>query len=286
MLSDSVRPGNGPFGVYQSLIEGLRLLHVPFNGNPPISQVGDVVIVLSGVDNLRKAIGWKQANRISCLLGGPNIMNRPCDYNYLFTSKEVDACLVPSDWIRIAYEEDASMLKGRVSCWPAGVDIEEWKPAQKKDNSVVVYWKTGSEVLCQRVEGLLRKYKYVPIRVRYGSYNKATYKNILNKAKFAVFISRSESQGIALAEAWAMNVSTLAYDPGQLTYLGRRYSIVSSCPYLTEQTGKSWSNVQELETILKDFDSFAAQFNPRNWVVSHMSYEVSARKLINIIESI
>jgi len=286
VLSDRVTPRHGPFGVYQSVMNGLRILKIPFNCNPQTSQVGDAIIVLSGVDNLRKAIDWKRNGRIKCLFGGPNIMNRPNQFNYLLASKEVDVCLVPSQWIKVAYEEDAPALKGRVQYWPAGVDVNDWSPGAMNRDCVLVYWKTEGMQLCQKVEELLRKFGYKPVRITYNSYDMSTYKNVLNKSKFAVFISRSESQGIALAEAWSMNVPTLAFDPGQLTYLGRSYFPVSSCPYLTEYTGKTWKHLEELETLIQNFDSYAAQFDSRKWVLKHMSYEASTRALLASIESV
>ena len=159
-----------------------------------------------------------------------------------------------------------------------------WKPSAQECDCVLVYWKTENEQFYQSVEALLRKYRYTPVRIRYKFYDPQTYKNALNKAIFAVFISRSESQGIALAEAWSMNVPTLVWDPGELTYLGRVYSSVSASPYLTEDTGKSWKDLKELENVITKIPSL--QFCPRDWVLKNMSYEASTSALLSIIEHI
>ena len=52
----------------------------------------------------------------------------------------------------------------------------------------------------------------------------------------AVFISRSESQGLALAEAWAMDVPTLVWQgpPGDG---GSLFNLSDPSPYLTSHTG-------------------------------------------------
>ncbi len=286
VFSDRVKSRTGPSAVQQSLLAGLRVLDVPFNCNPSESELGDVVIVLSGVNNFKRAISWKQQKRIACLLGGPNVMNRPCDYNYLFTSKEVDICLVPSDWIRIAYEEDALALKGRVRCWPAGVDVDFWNPASGNRDCVLVYWKTESESFCQSVEKVIKKHGYTPIRIRYGSYDSPTYRRALNRAKFSVFISRSESQGMALAESWSMDVPSFVWDPGTLTYLGRSYSVVSACPYLTESTGNSWKQLEELDQLIRKFGQNKYTFTPRQWVLNNMSNAVTTQYLLRMIEGI
>ena len=286
ILANYLIPRTGPFGVYHSLVDGFSKLAVPFNCNPPHNQVGDVVIVLSGIDNLRKAVAWKKQGRIRCLLGGPNIMNRPNESNFIFADPAVDGCLVPSEWIKVAYEEDAPGLKGRIFCWFAGINYQQWKPTSKIKNKVLVYWKTDSESLCHQVESLLRKYNYTPVRVRYKQYNPDHYKQLLDQSQFAVFVSRSESQGIALAEAWAMNVPTLIWDPGVLTYLGRKYSIVSAAPYLTEYTGKSWDTFAELEELIDHFGFYNKQFSPRLWLQKCMTNEASARCMLDIIEKV
>ena len=284
ILAEGVSRKTGPYEVYHNLICGLQQLGIPFNINPPDGQVGDVVHVVSGVHNLEKAIQWKRSGKIQRLIGGPNVMNRPNEFNYLFAQKEVDACFVPSYWIQVAYEEDAPALKGRIHCWFTGVDCEYWKPIKQEKNGVLVYWKTEDEGLVEAVEMLIRKYGLVPIRIRYGGYQKDTFKTVLNRCQYAVFISRSESQGMALAEAWAMDVPTFSFDPGSLIYRGKRYSLVSSCPYLTPDTGKPWKTLNELEKLLTSFD--VSKYHPRKWVLEYMTIAASIRQLVEIIKHI
>lgn len=284
ILADPMAPMTGPFFVRESLINGLSLLGFPFNVNPPLNQVGDVVAVISGVNNLRTAMQWKSSGKISCLVGGPNIMNSPKEFNYLFAQKELDACLVPSYWIQVAYEEDAPSLKGRIRLWFSGIDTNYWKPSQSNKTKVLVYWKTEPESFCQQIENLLHKYGYETIRMRYGLYTQEAYRNALNQSQFAVFITRSESQGIALAESWAMDVPTLNFDPGSLTYRGKVYSIVSSCPYLSENTGKTWKEIGDLEALLQNNKVISQSFNARNWILQNMTNQASAIQLLNIID--
>ena len=52
----------------------------------------------------------------------------------------------------------------------------------------------------------------------------------------AVFLSSSESQGIALAEAWSMNVPTFVWNPKPKELNGRYFPSVDSAPYLTPET--------------------------------------------------
>ncbi len=275
---------NGPLSVTKSLLRGLKLNDIDFNHNPSDSKIGDELIVLSGVNNLRKGISLKKRGKIKKLIAGPNVMNSPNQFNFLFASREVDICLVPSRWIQIAYEQDAPLLKGRVRCWYAGINEEHWVEKNEVKDTILIYWKTELSDFIRKVELILKKHEYKVHVLKYGTYTLQGYKNILDKSIFAVFISRSESQGIALAEAWAMNVPTFVWNPKALTYLGKKYTEVSACPYLTDKTGKDWQTLNELDLLISSFNK--EMFAPREWVLNNMTDKKSAGILLNIINSI
>lgn len=120
--------------------------------------------------------------------------------------------------------------------------------------------------------------------IRYGHYKKEHYRNELSLCDFAVFISERETQGIALAEAWAMNVTTFYWDSFSAVLGGLVLLPTSSCPYLTKKTGCRWRNVQELRNLIYIYDR--KYFSPREWVLKNMTDEVSARRLMEIFNKI
>jgi len=186
----------GHSAVTRSVVQGLTKLGTRFNYNPErLKNVAEVVVVLSGIEALKQAIQWKKSGRVKRLLAGPNLVVRSSEYNGLLTSPEIDICLVPSDWVRVAYEEDAPSLRGRIRVWPAGVDSKYWKPKQRRSEArnVLVYWKTEREEFCDSVERILCSFGWVPIRLAYGRYTKREFKMALSASSFAVFVSRSES---------------------------------------------------------------------------------------------
>lgn len=272
--------------VTRSLLRGFQKIGADFNYNPwHINDVGKTVIVLSGIDALKQTIDWKRKGIINRLFAGPNLMVGSEEYDGILGSPEIDICLVPSDWVRIAYEEDLPVLRGRIRCWYAGVDEDYWQPSNFPNVSkhVAVYFKTESEEFCHKVETILKSYGWEPIRIVYGNYNNEQYKNILLKVKLAVFLSRSESQGIALAEAWAMNIPTLVWNTKELVRNGRKYSVVSACPYLSSNTGIEWSNIEELDGILHNLETNLNERNPRSWILQYMTDMICARNLLNIL---
>jgi hypothetical protein len=272
--------------VTRSLLRGFQKINANFNYNPwHINDVGKTVIVLSGIDALKQAIEWKRKGIINQLLAGPNLMAGADEYDGILGSPEIDICLVPSDWVRMAYEEDCPVLRDRIRCWYAGVDEDYWQPSNFSNEAkrALVYWKTESEEFCQKTETILRSHGWESIRIVYGNYDNKKFKDILTKVKFAVFLSRSESQGIALAEAWAMNIPTLGWNPKQLVRNGRNYSNVSSCPFLTSNTGIEWSTIEELVSNLQQLNTKLPEYNPRAWVLEHMTDIICARNLLCLL---
>jgi hypothetical protein len=280
--------------VSRSVVEGMARLRVPYRYNPSdLNQVSEIVIVLAGLEALQQAIGWKRERKINVLVAGPNIVVRPTEGNSLLASPEVDLCLVPSEWVRIAYLEDTPSLAGRISVWAAGVDERYWNRSrlnrlrrQRGRKTVLVYWKDAPADLGAGVEALLNSLGWHPVRITYGHYDREQYRAALEASAFAVFLSGSESQGIALAEAWAMNVPTLVWNPESLTYQGRRYTVASSCPWLTEDTGIGWVSLTEFERILTKVRDSIESWKPREWILRHMTDEAAARNLLQIISRV
>lgn len=281
------RDYGGHAAVTRSLVEGCQKEGIDLNYNPSTwRDVGDVCHVLADVDALRQAIQWKRQHRIKLLLAGPNLVVRSDEHDGILASPEIDVCLVPSEWVKVAYEEDAPSLSGRIHVWYAGVDEEYWNPdlyRAPKGKSVLVYWKSGNSDFCEVVERILEKKGWKPERVTYGLYKKPRFRRLLAKSAFAVFLSQSESQGIALAEAWAMDVPTLAWEPEHLFIQGRPYTVFSAAPYLNDLVGAKWRTLDELDHLLARIPECQQSWTPRQWVVSHMTDKLSAMRLIDII---
>lgn len=276
----------GPNSVVRSLKNGFKRLGVKYNVNPLLeSSVADSVIVLSNIDALKQAIEWKRKGKIKKLFAGPNLVVRSNEFNNILGSKEIDVCIVPSQWVKKAYLEDLPVLKNRIAVWAAGVDEKYWSQRSAGDNSrkVLVYWKTERQSFVEEVEHILKKNSWSPVRIIYNSYKQENFKKNLSECKFAVFVSRSESQGIALLEAWAMDIPTLVWDPGQLCARGKVYNQVSSCPYLNNKLGLRWKTIEEFENMVVQFLTGFYKFRPRKWILENMTDKISARKLLSII---
>ncbi|MBB3705094.1 hypothetical protein [Aminobacter aminovorans] len=125
----------------------------------------------------------------------------------LLASPEIDMVLVPSRWVKAAYEADLPGLIGKIAIWPAGVDADYWAPSGGARSTVLLYEKRQPEAAEQAAE-IIRASGFEPVTIRYGHYQPEEFKRALDQAIFCVVVGQSESQGLALAEAWSMDVPT------------------------------------------------------------------------------
>lgn len=285
----------GPNAVVQSFLNGCRKNGVTVNCNPKgINDVAEVVVVLSGIPSLRQAIAWKKEGRIKRLLAGPNLVVLPSDNLELIIDPAIDYYLVNSQWTYDMYIKDAPALLNRCLIWPAGVDVAFWKPDHDlKEGTVLIYEKAAEPELMQHCNGILQGLGYKVLQLKYGQYTSEQYLRKLRESEFAVFFSRSESQGIGLLEAWAVNVPTLVWNPGSIKIRDHtgveKIWVASSAPYLSDQTGLFFKSGVDFTSVVGQYSERKGKFSPRHWVLENMTDELSAKKICcysGIIDSV
>jgi hypothetical protein len=264
----------------------LQKIHASANYNPgSMSEVGDVVVVLSGIDTLKQAIIWRREGRIARLLAGPNILVFPSAHSGIIAAPEVDYCVTPADWVCKMYEDDCPLLKGRCVAWPAGVDTEYWRPdpIMREPRRALIFDKQ-----CKGPVGpvsdylpVLDRHNYSVSVLAYGAYSHEEFLSNLRRASLMVGFVTDESQGIAWAEAWSVDVPTLLWFQDHDTYQGRTFAS-STAPYLSSSTGVFFSSVAEFEEMLTGWENSKGKFSPRRWVLDNMSDEVCARQLCQL----
>ena len=117
-------------------------------------------------------------------------------------------------------------------------------------------------------------------------FSPADYRQLLDRSAIAIFLSTFETQGLALAEAWSMDVPTLVWDPqGVAEWRGRRFQSQSSAPYLTPATGRRWRGLDELGPALNEALANRSSFQPRAWVLANMTDAICSTALLGIIRA-
>ena len=280
-------PYPGHYAVTRSVVEGLQQIGADFNFNPErIGEVGRVVYAPAN-EALRQAVEWKRAGVVDTLLAGPVNALSPIEEQRILLTPELDGLIVASEWVRNLYRHSAPELVAKCRICPCGIDPGAWTPTAPATDRAVVYWKSGPEAQCAAVERLVEVHGFRPVRVRYGAYDVETYRTTLDGAAIAVFLSAFETQGVALAEAWAMNVPTLVWNPLAPTdWRGWQFTAGSSAPYLSASTGVFWQSLDDLAAALERGQRGGGRWQPRAWVLAHMTDAICARQLLTAIEAI
>ena len=278
-------PFPGHYGLVRSVVEGLRRIDADFNFNPEsFSELAEVVYAPAN-EALLQAAERKRQGDVKTLIAGPTNAFLPHEIGGIILSPEIDVLIVASAWVRELIASLAPTVAHKLRICQAGIDVDAWtRSAVTRSRRPVVYWKDSPETLCVDVEDVLIAAGLDPVRIRYGEYDAETFKRALDGAPFAVFLSTFETQGLALAEAWAMDVPTLVWDPqAQTQWAGASFRSASSAPFLTDTTGLTWKTLEQLEDRVREVLTAPEQFATRAWVSAHMTDELCASDLYDII---
>jgi glycosyltransferase involved in cell wall biosynthesis len=287
-LTGSRYPGH--YALVRSVVEGLHAIDADFNFNPAsLSQLARIVYAPAN-EALLQAAALKRRGLVDFLVTGPVNALFADDCDRILQRPEIDLVIVPSAWT-INFYRDVPDLVGKSRVCPCGVDANVWMPGPgPKERSAVVYWKSGDERFCEEIEAIVRRCGLEPLRVRsrHGEHNiftPETLRQMLDRSVLAVFLSTFETQGIALAEAWAMNVPTIVWDPrGDAEWQGRHFKSESSAPYLTPATGIAAPDVPGIEPAIRQALATLGSFQPREWVLEHMTDAICSRQLYRLIK--
>jgi hypothetical protein len=282
-------PYPGHYALTRSVVEGLRAIGADFNFNPrALSEVARVVYAPAN-EALRQAAAWKREGRIDYLVAGPVNALFADEAGGILLLPEIDRLIVAHEWQSDFVREMPEVLAKCRAC-PCGVDAHWWKPSGRlKTREAVVYWKSGDEAFCEQVEETVRACGLEPRRVRsrhgeHAIFQPEDYRELLDRSAIGVFLSTFETQGLALAEAWSMDVPTVAWDPrGDAMWRDRHFVSRSSAPYLTPATGRLWRPPEPLEPVLRGAMADRAAFRPREWVLANMTDAICSADLLAII---
>jgi hypothetical protein len=206
----------------------------------------------------------------------PGLMDDPRNRSYL----------VSSEWMRAMF---ARHYGDRVGLWFAGIDVAEWHDTRNdaKDVDILVYDKIRQDrdhFDRELVNPIMERLAARGLRVeslRYGQYDRAGYRAALSRARGLLYLSPSETQGIAYQEAMASNVPVLAWENGLWLDSRRpRWEAepvrASSVPYFSPECGETFGGIGDFDAALDRFRGGLGGYEPRAYVARELSPERSA----------
>jgi hypothetical protein len=269
----------GPKAVLESLCKGLTEAGVEYEVNLKFKKA-EHVCVLSGVSTLRWAIKQKKIGKVKSIVAGPNLVISTKDEKEILLDPAIDAIIVPSQWVYDFYSKESPQITSKLRIWPAGVTIPASKPSQKYID-FLVYNKLGNENLSDQIVSELQKKNYKVRVFNYGKFEQQEYFKALEASRFEIYLSRSESQGLAMFEAWARGVPTLAWEKGLWELNGIKVTGKISAPYLNSECGDSFLDFNDFLKVLPKF--FSTGYDPKSYVERLFSNKVCAEKYLKIL---
>lgn len=289
------RRKSGHHAVTSGLLRGLNQLERSYlyNRLPGRDQQPRAIGVLAGTATLSWANEQLESWPGTGLYVGPNVFVAPRAFRDQLLSPQLAGVVVPSDWVARVYEEQIPELRGKLMPWAAGVDTKVWSPGGMRNQGArrcLIYSKGADPSDVELCADDCRKLGWSVNLIQYGRYTPRSYLSKLRCSDVMVVLGGSESQGLALFEAWSVNVPTLVRrwvpkvqagipNPDALGELGR----TCSAPYLSRKTGSFWETREELGELLAASGHWA--YEPRNWVMERATSKLAADRYWNLLHS-
>lgn len=266
---------NGPLEVIDGILRSLSMKPTTLNTVDESSW-----IVSSNLTELIK--DWKVDQLRVPVLLGPNIEFE----RYLpeIASLKEKYILVPAPWVAPVLQSRLNVPLEQIRIWASGVDTDFWKGVKSKRQNVLIYRKNDhSDDLNTAIKFLKRE--NIPFKVfEYGRYRQKAFRKYLNNSIAAIWLAGTESQGMALLQAWSMDVPTLVRRKD--TYFDEISSVLfpaSAAPYLTPETG-SFSETESLKVIdLEKFFSSISMFQPREYVIQKFTLDKKIQEALLLL---
>jgi len=235
---------------------------------------------------LRWAIKLKRAGKITRLIAGPNLVVAPDEFNSLIGAPEIDLYLVPGEWVRNWLLSINPNLEKRLVIWAAGVK-DTAEISDGKNKSVLIYKKTAPAEVLNWTEEIIKQKGLKYQKINYGAFQQTEYFSLLLKSSVLIYLQVSESQGIALTEAWARNVPTLVWNNNDFKYKNYFWQAEKlAAPYLSAESGAFFKNEFELSQLLDKIAKGEIKFSPRDYYLNNFTDRICAQKFLDIIKFI
>lgn len=269
----------GPNSVIESILKWLNEFpEISYLHNPKESVISDVVYVPVGIETLLYAIDLKKKWKIRKLIAWPNI-SIPISSDDVFFHPLIDSIVVPSIWVK-NYFISLGVSDERIRVVPAWVDIF---PPWKKDSPIIIYKKDCPNSLFENVKNTLLFHDIAYDVIEYGKFQKDDYIRLLDRAKWLIYLQTSESQWIALHEAWMKDVPTFVWNRWYWEYKWKKWlDYKISAPYLDTTCGMFFDE-KNFTDLLPLFLKNLSVYSPRVYSLENFTNKVTTKNLLQYL---
>ena len=192
--------------------------------------------------------------------------------------------ITPSQWVKDLYINKCGFPEDKVSVWPVGITLPEYK--REKKYGCLVYYKRRDQAELSKVRELLADRHITYNVMEYGHYSQNALEILAPESDFCFVINGTESQGIAVQEIMSYNTPMLVWDIESWDDQGPEWSVpATSIPYWSDECGERFVNVDDMEVTFDRFYSRIGEYNPRKYVEDNLSYKKSIETLLEIFDA-
>ena len=192
--------------------------------------------------------------------------------------------ITPSQWVKDLYINKCGFPKDKVSVWPVGITLPEYK--REKKYGCLVYYKRRDQAELSKVRELLADRKITYNVMEYGHYSQNALEILAPESDFCFVLNGTESQGIAVQEIMSYNTPMLVWDIESWDDQGPEWSVpATSIPYWSDECGERFVNPDDMEVTFDRFYSRIDEYNPRKYVEDNLSYKKSIETLLEIFDA-
>jgi len=182
---------------------------------------------------------------------------------------------VPSLWVKDLWVSLCPPIAAKIKVWPSGVEVQQ---ASTRNGLPIINNKFLDDDLLKTIKSEVGNCRVFT----YGKFKRQDYINALQDAPYVIYLSKSESQGLALQEAWAHDVPTFVnrsnfWQSGELSWEAPQIN----CPYVTPELGEIFDNPVDIPIMVKGI----ASLHPKEYCDQELSDRASAKKLLEIIKN-
>ena len=270
---------SGPDAVHRNLCAGLSAIGEPFTDRSSRfpSRFSGNVGLLSGQKNINKLAQARQDGQIHQLIVGPNVATLPSELPSIALI-HADLFVTPSPWVAELYRRDCALIADKIAVWPVGVDTDWWTPVNtEKSERVLIYVKNCPREWLSRTIAAFEVIGATYKIIEYGKHDAHQFREALRMAPAMISLSPSESQGIALLEAWSVDTPTFCassdlWRSSAPSYLRES----SSAPFLNDESGAFFNIDGNLKSDLPDLLNNLHRFTPRAYAEAKFSLAMTA----------
>jgi len=267
----------GPGKVVSTLRKGLKTLGV---NEVPVEDTNNIACLQWGDD-------WPNVDTFSGkhVLIGPNYESKKFEN----VASRLDNFIVPSQWVKNIHAIDPIINKKNIHVWSGGIETEVWTPtSQDKDISCIVYLKNRSREEYMRLEKIAAKLPSLFSRAavfHYGMYDEADFFECAKRAKFAILLTNTESQGYAYMQLLSAGVPCLVFNKDSFYHKeSDKLLNATSVPYFDDRCGMVTNDITK--EAIEEFLSFSyTRWSPRDYILENHTIEKSTTRYLELLKN-